>query len=91
MSPRELDQVFSPFRSTKAGGYGLGLAMIRKLMDEAGGDARIASTLGQGTSVTLLVPAVLSMSWSPSPVPEILDDTLPRDEAEAAPGCAPKD
>ncbi len=65
--------------------------MIRKLMDEAGGDARIASTLGQGTSVTLLVPAVLSMSWSPSPVPEILDDTLPRDEAEAAPGCAPKD
>jgi PAS domain S-box-containing protein len=91
MSPRELDQVFSPFRSTKAGGYGLGLAMIRKLMDEAGGDVRIASTLGQGTSVTLLVPAVLSMSWSPSPVPEILDDTLPRDEAEAAPGCAPKD
>ncbi len=88
MSPRELDQAFSPFRSTKAGGYGLGLAMIRKIMDEAGGDVRIASTQGQGTTVTLLVPAVLSTSWSLSPAPEILDDTLPRAE-EPAPADGP--
>ena len=77
MTPRELDQAFSPFHSSKAGGYGLGLAMIRKIMDEAGGDVRIASTQGLGTTVTLLVPAVLSLAWSPSPVADILDDTLP--------------
>ncbi|MDP2339662.1 MAG: HAMP domain-containing sensor histidine kinase [Deltaproteobacteria bacterium] len=46
-------QAFTPFFTTKEKGTGLGLALVRKLARDHGGDARIESTPGQGTRVFL--------------------------------------
>ncbi|WP_419786851.1 ATP-binding protein [Pseudodesulfovibrio sp.] len=53
MSEHELDQVFNPFYSTKEDGSGLGLAMIKKIVEECGGHVELASVPKQGTTVSL--------------------------------------
>lgn len=57
-----LERVFSPFFSTKGGkGTGLGLAKLRKDMDDWGGSVEVASQEGKGTTVTLRLAAVLGV------------------------------
>lgn len=56
------DRVFSPFFSTKGKGAGLGLAMIRKIMDDIGGDVTLTSREGDGTQITLLLPPLLAVA-----------------------------
>lgn len=51
-----LGRVFDPFVSTKAEGTGLGLAIARQIAIAHGGDLRIASEEGVGTTVTLRLP-----------------------------------
>ena len=60
--PKEvLEHVFSPFFSTKTRGYGLGLAMIRKAVEDWGGQVEIASREGRGTEVVLRLAPVLAV------------------------------
>ena len=53
-----MQRVFEPFFSTKRerGGTGLGLSMVRWFAENSGGCAAIESVVGQGTTVTLLLP-----------------------------------
>jgi signal transduction histidine kinase len=52
-------RVFEPFLTTKGGqGSGLGLSICQGLVRSHGGDIRIESEPGQGTSVTVTLPAV---------------------------------
>lgn len=55
-----LQKVFEPFFTTKAVGHGtgLGLSQVYGLAKQAGGDARIESTEGSGTRVSLCLPGV---------------------------------
>ena len=53
MDAATVAQAFTPFFTTKEKGTGLGLALVRKLARDHGGDARIESTPGQGTRVFL--------------------------------------
>nr|WP_297388554.1 ATP-binding protein [uncultured Roseateles sp.] len=59
-----LVRVFEPFFTTKpvGKGTGLGLSQVQGFCVQAGGTARIASQLGAGTTVTLLLPARSSAS-----------------------------
>ncbi|WP_285906933.1 two-component system sensor histidine kinase NtrB [Pseudodesulfovibrio pelocollis] len=57
MDAVDLERVFNPFYSTKQGSSGLGLAMVRKKIDEFGGRVEIASKPGLGTTVSLYLPA----------------------------------
>jgi signal transduction histidine kinase/ActR/RegA family two-component response regulator len=54
-----VERAFEPFFTTKAvgKGTGLGLSQVQGFCEQAGGRARLASTPGVGTSVTLLLPA----------------------------------
>ena len=60
--PEALPRVFDRFfrvdesRSQASGGTGLGLAIVQSIMQLHGGNVEIASTVGQGTQVTLRVP-----------------------------------
>ncbi|MCC6397892.1 MAG: ATP-binding protein [Bacteroidetes bacterium] len=50
-------KLFKPNFSTKTDGMGLGLAIVKKTVDDLGGSVFIESTVGEGTTVTLLLPA----------------------------------
>ncbi|HEY5898987.1 MAG TPA: ATP-binding protein [Burkholderiales bacterium] len=57
--PREhLAKVFEPFFSTKEGGKGagLGLSMVQGFVKQSGGQVRIHSRVGNGTSVRVYLP-----------------------------------
>jgi signal transduction histidine kinase len=46
-------------RSRATGGAGLGLAIVKQLVQAHGGDVRVASTLGVGTTFTFTVPVAI--------------------------------
>lgn len=55
--PEELDHLFERFRKGRdSRGSGLGLAIARELVRAHGGDVRIESSVGEGTTVTLWLP-----------------------------------
>jgi len=58
--PENLDHVFNPFFSTKDKGAGLGLAMTKKILDEAGGSVELESEQGKGATVRLVLPPVMA-------------------------------
>jgi signal transduction histidine kinase len=55
-----LEKVFSPFFTTKDKGYGLGLAMIKKVVEDFEGRVELTSTEGGGTTVALSLSPVLA-------------------------------
>jgi two-component system sensor histidine kinase SenX3 len=60
---RDLDRIFERFyrvdraRSRETGGTGLGLAIVRHVASNHGGDVRVDSTEGAGSTFTLVLPA----------------------------------
>ncbi len=58
---RELELIFDPFyraesRPGSAAGAGLGLAIVRHLAQAHGGDIRVSSAVGRGSTFTLFLP-----------------------------------
>jgi nitrogen fixation/metabolism regulation signal transduction histidine kinase len=56
MDERTLASARLPYFTTKAKGNGLGLAIVEKSMAELGGQLRVDSEPGKGTTVTLVLP-----------------------------------
>jgi len=56
IAPEVLPRLFDPFFSTKEGGNGLGLALTQQIVREHGGDLRVDSAVGRGTTFTVSVP-----------------------------------
>ena len=56
ISEAELHLVFRPFYSTKTDGTGLGLSFCRRVADEHGGEIRIKSELGKGSTFSVILP-----------------------------------
>jgi putative PEP-CTERM system histidine kinase len=52
------EELFLPFRSTKAGGYGIGAFQTRELIRMSGGDLEVISEQGAGTTMRILLPLV---------------------------------
>jgi signal transduction histidine kinase/DNA-binding NarL/FixJ family response regulator len=65
IAPDELEAIFDPFVQTASGqdmqeGTGLGLAISREFARLMGGDLMVRSTLGQGSTFCLEIPAEIS-------------------------------
>jgi two-component system sensor histidine kinase AtoS len=56
ISPKELQQIFNPFFTTKDSGTGLGLPITHKVITEHGGRIDVESKKGQGTKFTIQLP-----------------------------------
>jgi two-component system, NtrC family, sensor histidine kinase PilS len=57
IAPKELEGLFQPFHGTFAKGSGLGLAIVHRIVTDYQGDIRVNSAPGQGTTVSVLLPA----------------------------------
>jgi signal transduction histidine kinase len=67
--PDVLDKIFAPFFTTKARGTGLGLAVVRKVLDRHNGSVDVESVVGQGTVFKLTLPVAAPGSPPPSGAP----------------------
>ena len=56
IAPEELDGIFQPFRGGFANGTGLGLSIVHRIASDYGGEVRVASQQGKGTSVEVALP-----------------------------------
>ena len=62
--PPELrDKVFDPFFTTKVQGSGLGLPIVRKIVDAHDGRIDLVSGPGQGTRFRVTIPVSSASSW----------------------------
>jgi signal transduction histidine kinase len=56
IGPDDLPRIFEPFFTTRPDGTGLGLAIVHKVIRAHGGDIRVRSTLGAGSTFTITLP-----------------------------------
>jgi two-component system sensor histidine kinase HydH len=54
----EREKIFLPFFTTKPSGTGLGMAIVKKIVDLHNGDIMLESSPGRGTRVRISLPAV---------------------------------
>ena len=51
-----MSKIFEPYFTTKAGGSGLGLLIVRRIVREHGGEMDLVSNEGQGLTLTIRLP-----------------------------------
>jgi signal transduction histidine kinase len=56
MSEEELSRLFTPFSTAFDGGTGLGMAIVRRIVEDHGGAIDAESRPGEGTTVAVLLP-----------------------------------
>ncbi len=59
ISPDKLEKIFEPNFTSKNSGMGLGLTMVRKMIEDYQGGISVKSTLGKGTKFTITLPTNL--------------------------------
>ena len=78
IAPAELGHVFEPFfrgreaRAAQVRGFGLGLTLVRRVVEDHGGRLRVDSTAGRGTVFTIHLP--VAPRTAPTAIP---GDALP--------------
>jgi two-component system sensor histidine kinase PilS (NtrC family) len=58
IAPEDLEGIFQPFHGGFERGTGLGLSIVHRIVSDYGGELVVTSQKGQGTTVTVLLPAI---------------------------------
>jgi two-component system cell cycle sensor histidine kinase/response regulator CckA len=58
IAPEHLPKIFDPYFTTRAGGSGLGLAVVQGIVRRHDGHVAVHSTPGQGTTMSVYLPAL---------------------------------
>lgn len=84
ISPEHLSRIFDPFFTTKkiGEGTGLGLSMIYGFTQQSGGQVKVHSSLGMGTTVTLYFPVDQSQAVPDQHNPQIIQPPEPSGHCE---------
>lgn len=69
ISRENMELIFKPLFSTKGFGTGLGLPLVRKLIELHGGKIEVSSQIGVGTVVRMTLPLDSSLSATPQHSP----------------------
>ncbi|MBO8152169.1 MAG: PAS domain S-box protein [Candidatus Marinimicrobia bacterium] len=56
ISRENINKIFLPFYSSKATGFGLGLAIVKDVVEMHGGELKVESIEGEGTTFSLIFP-----------------------------------
>jgi two-component system sensor histidine kinase PilS (NtrC family) len=56
MKKEERDRLFEPFYSGFSGGMGIGMAVVRRIVDDYSGKIDVKSVPGGGTTVSIVLP-----------------------------------
>jgi two-component system, sporulation sensor kinase E len=56
IDPENISRIFEPYFTTKQGGSGLGLLIVRRIVRAHGGELAIESTRGRGLTLTIRLP-----------------------------------
>jgi two-component system sensor histidine kinase SenX3 len=90
IAPKELDRIFERFyrsdraRSRATGGTGLGLAIVKHIATNHGGRVDVSSTLGEGSTFTLRLPARPPDAPMVIPDPDEIDLGRPAEQPASA-------
>jgi signal transduction histidine kinase len=57
ISEEEVKKIFEPFYTTKEQGLGLGMPYAKKIIEQHGGTISLNSQSGEGTTITIVLPA----------------------------------
>jgi len=81
ISPSELPHVFEPFYrgkevvASQIHGNGLGLSLVKHIVEAHGGQSAVESKIGQGSVFTLRLPVIAAEEFSPEKVKETYEQT----------------
>jgi signal transduction histidine kinase len=67
--PEELSRIFDRFyrgQGIRARGSGLGLALVKRIVTDHAGTVSVASRVGEGTTVTVVLPAAAAPVLDPA-------------------------
>ena len=75
IDPKDHDKIFGMFRrlhgDERFEGTGLGLALVKRIVENAGGSIRVESAVGEGSTFLITLPA-----GAPQPAPREADQTV---------------
>jgi PAS domain S-box-containing protein len=66
IAPERMNDIFQPFFTTKTKGTGLGLPIVRRILESHGGSIDVSSVHGEGTCFTVTLP----LQATPAVLPE---------------------
>ena len=78
ISEDHLDKILKPFFTfslkDEDSGTGIGLALVKEIIDEHNGDIQVSSRQGEGTTFTIRIPRLVTAAASPAMMPTARED-----------------